>query len=56
MDLARLDSRIEYVRQPINPKYQNFGFFIAPAETEFLCGQLAMIIGIQILRIAASLN
>ena len=35
MDLARLDSRIEYVRQPINLKYQNFGFLLRRAETEF---------------------
>ena len=35
MELARLDKRIEYIRQPKNLKYQNFGFLLRHAETEF---------------------
>lgn len=35
MQLAREDSRIEYIRQPKNLKYQNFGFLLRRAETEF---------------------
>jgi glycosyltransferase involved in cell wall biosynthesis len=35
MQLAREDSRIEYIRQPKNLKYQNFGFLLRQATTEF---------------------
>lgn len=35
MQLAREDSRIEYIRQPKNLKYQNFGFLLRRADTEF---------------------
>lgn len=35
LELARLDSRIEYVRQPKNLKYQNFGFLLRSATSEY---------------------
>ena len=33
--LAREDSRIQYIRQPRNLKYQNFGFLLRQANTEY---------------------
>lgn len=35
MQLAREDSRVEYLRQPKNLKYQNFGYLLRRANTEF---------------------
>lgn len=35
LELARLDSRIEYVRQPKNLKYQNFGFLLNNSTSEY---------------------
>lgn len=35
LDLASLDKRIEYIRQPENLKYQNFGYLLRRAATEY---------------------
>lgn len=35
LELARQDKRIEYIRQPLNLKYQNFGYLLREANTEF---------------------
>ena len=35
LELASQDSRIEYIRQPKNLKYQNFGFLLRSAKTEY---------------------
>lgn len=35
LELARQDSRIEYIRQPKNLKYQNFGYLLRNAKTEY---------------------
>jgi len=35
MQLAREDNRVDYVRQPKNLKYQNFGYLLRRANTEF---------------------
>lgn len=34
-ELAKLDDRIRLIRQPVNLKYQNFGFLLREAQTEY---------------------